>query len=110
MCWGKDRDHDGYHPKYRGAMIKTNVVMMGEFREMRETRRSQDGYKRYLSTLQNSQLESEINFLLEEFSLDAYGTDFFYKVRLVQSELVSRADDGWKTKIESLTRDTLHLL
>lgn len=87
-------------------MIKTNVVMMGDFREMRETRRSQDSYKLYLSTLANSQLEGEINFLLEEFSMDTYGKDFFNKVRLVQSELVLRADDDWKGRIQALTEET----
>ena len=90
-------------------MIKTNVVMMGQFREMREIRRSQDNYKRYLSTLANIQLESEINFLLEEFSLDTYGQDFFSKVRLIQSELVSRADDDWKVRIESMNQELKHL-
>ena len=90
-------------------MVKTNVVMMGQFREMRDTRKSQDNYKRYLTTLVNSQLESEINFLLEEFSMDSYGQDFFYKVRLVQSELVSRAVDDWKVRIENMNQET-HLL
>ena len=90
-------------------MLKTNVLMMGQFREMRDTRKSQDNYKRYLTTLVNSQLESEINFLLEEFSMDSYGQDFFYKVRLVQSELVSRADDDWKVRIENMNQET-HLL
>ena len=91
-------------------MVKTNVVMMGQFRELRETRRSQDNYKRYLATLANSQLEGEINFLLEEFSLDTYGQDFFFKVRQVQSELVARADDEWKIRIENINQETLHLL
>ena len=86
-------------------MIKTNVLMMGQFRELRETRRSQDNYKRYLSTLANSQLESEINFLLEEFSMDTYGQDFFLKTRLVQSELVSRADEDWKARIENMNQE-----
>lgn len=95
--------------KIEGIMIKTNVVMMGQFREMRETRRSQDNYKRYLSTLANSQLEGEINFLLEEFSLDTYGHDFFYKVRLVQTELVSRADDDWKIRIENMNQESRNL-
>lgn len=87
-------------------MIKSNVVMMGEFRELRETRAKQETYKRYLSTLANAQLESEINFLLDEFSLDTYGKDFFYKVRLVQNELVSRADDDWKVRIENINKET----
>jgi hypothetical protein len=91
-------------------MIKTNVVTMDEFRDLRETRRSQENYKRYLSTLGNSQLETEINFLLDEFSLDSYGKDFFFKVRLVQSEIVARADDDWKVRIEQLNKDSLQLL
>lgn len=88
-------------------MAKAKVIMMGEFREMREMRKSQANYKRYLSTLENSQLESEINFLLEEFSMDTYGKDFFYKTRLVQSELVLRADDDWKVRIESMNQEIL---
>lgn len=96
--------------KYRGAMIKTNVVMMGEFRESRELKRTQENYKRYLSTLANAQLESEINFLLDEFSLDTYGQDFFFKVRSVQNELVSRADDDWKERIVSINQETSHLV
>jgi hypothetical protein len=88
-------------------MAKAKVIMIGEFRELRETRRSQENYKRYLSTLENSQLESEINFLLEEFSMDSYGKDFFYKARLVQSELVSRADDDWKVRIENMNQEIL---
>lgn len=91
-------------------MIKTNVVVMDDFREMREIRRSQENYKRYLATLGNSQLESEINFLLDEFSMDTYGHDFFFKVRMVQSELVSRADDDWKGRIQNINQETnLHL-
>lgn len=91
-------------------MIKTNVVMMGEFRESREVRQSQDNYKKHLSTLANNQLESEINFLLDQFSLDTYGQDFFLKVRLVQNELVSRADVDWKVRIEDINKEILHLV
>ena len=88
-------------------MAKAEVIMMGEFREMRELRKTQANYKRYVSTLENSQLESEINFLLEEFSMDTYGKDFFYKARLVQSELVLRADDDWKVRIENMNQEIL---
>lgn len=75
---------------------------MDEFCEMREARKVQENYKKYLVSLANSQLETEINYLLDEFSLDTYGKDFFSKVRLVQNELVSRADDDWKVRIEQL--------
>ena len=75
---------------------------MDEFCEMREARKAQENYKKYLISLANSQLETEINYLLDEFSLDTYGKDFFSKVRLVQNELVSRADDDWTVRIEQL--------
>jgi len=91
-------------------MTKTNVLMMGEFREHQELRRTQETYGRYLSTLENNQLEAEINFLLEEFSQDSYGRDFSSKVKLVQKELVSRADANWKGKIEMINQDTMRLL
>lgn len=83
--------------------------MMNEFRELRETKAKQETYKRYLSTLANGQLESEINFLLDEFSQDSYGKDFFFKVRLVQSEIVSRADVEWKDRILKINEETQSL-
>ncbi len=91
-------------------MTKTNVLLMGEFRELQELRRSQETYGRYLSTLENNQLESEINFLLEEFSQDSYGRDFSTKVKMVQKEIVARADASWKIKIEQLNQETMRLL
>lgn len=88
-------------------MSNTNLVKMGDFRERREQRKSQETYKRYLATLGNSQLEGEIHFLLDEFSKDSYGQDFFLKVRMVQQELVSRADVEWKHKIELINNETV---
>lgn len=86
-------------------MNKTNVLMMWEFRELQELKRSGEVYGRYLNTLGNSQLETEINFLLEEFSQDSYGKDFFKKGNLILKEIASRADGDWKVKIESLAFD-----
>ena len=91
-------------------MIKTNVVKLSDVREKREARRSQENYKRYLATLQNSQLEGEINFLLDEFSNDNCGKDFSNKVHMIQTELVQRADGDWKVKIAELSRETPILL
>ena len=91
-------------------MIKTNVVKLSDVREKREARRSQDNYKRYLATLGNSQLEGEINYLLDAFSSDNYGNDFSNKVHMIQTELVQRADGDWKVKIAELSRETPILL
>ena len=91
-------------------MIKTNVVKLSDVREKRDARRSQENYKRYLGTLANSQLEGEINYLLDAFSNDNYGNDFSNKVHMIQTELVLRADGDWKVKIAELSRETPILL
>jgi hypothetical protein len=87
-----------------------NVVSMGEFKELKEIKRTEEAYGRYLKTLGNSQLEIEVNALLEEFSGDSYGRDYFSKGHLILKEITSRATGPVKTKIESLTKDTLRLL
>ena len=87
-----------------------NVVSMGEFKELKEIKRTEESYGKYLKTLGNSQLEIEVNVLLEEFSGDVYGKDFFSKGQLILKEITSRAQQPIKAKIESLTKDTLRLL
>jgi hypothetical protein len=93
--------------KLRGKM---NVYSFGDFKELKEIRKTEESYGRYLKTLGNSQLEIEVNALLEEFSGDAYGKDFFSKGQLILKEITARADVPVKLKIESLTKDTLKLL
>lgn len=87
-----------------------NVVSMGEFKELKDIKKAEESYKRYLQTLGNSQLEIEVNALLEEFSGDVYGKDFFSKGQLILKEISSRATGPVKTKIEKLSKDTLRLL
>ncbi len=87
-----------------------NVVSMGEFKELKEIKRTEESYGKYLKTLGNSQLEIEVNVLLEEFSGDVYGKDFFSKGQLILKEITARAQQPIKAKIESLTKDTLRLL
>ena len=87
-----------------------NVVDLGEFKELKEIKRCEESYGRYLKSLANSQLEIEVNSLLEEFSGDTYGKEFFSKGQLILKEITSRAAQPVKTKIESLTSDTVKLL
>ncbi len=87
-----------------------NVVSMGEFKELKEIKRTEESYGKYLKTLGNSQLEIEVNVLLEEFSGDVYGKDFFSKGQMILKEITTRAQQPMKAKIESLTKDTLRLL
>lgn len=86
------------------------VINFGEFKELKESKRSEESYGRYLKTLQNSQLEIEVNSLLEEFSGDTYGNDFFSKGQLILKEITSRADAPVKRNIQILTNDTLKLI
>jgi hypothetical protein len=91
-------------------MSKLNVINMGEFRELKELRRSGEGYGRYLSTLGDSQLGTETNYLLDEYSNDSFGKDFSQKVKMVLEEIASRADITCRKKIRDLNSDTLRLL
>lgn len=87
-----------------------NVISIGDFKEKKEIQRCEESYSRYLKTLGNSQLEIEVNALLDEFSGDAYGKDFFSKGRLILNEITSRADKPVRLKLEKLTKETLRLL
>lgn len=87
-----------------------NVFNLGEFKELKEIKRCEESYTRYLKTLGNSQLEIEAFSLLEEYSGGTYGKEFFSKNKLILKEITSRADLSVRPKIEALTKDTLKLL
>lgn len=84
-----------------------SIVNFGEFRELKEIQRVEESYNLYLKSLGNSQLEIEVNSLLEEFSQDIYGKDFFSKGKLILKEIAYRAHGPVKTKLENLSKDTL---
>lgn len=86
-------------------MKQENVISLGDFKELRELRKCEESYGRYLQTLANSQLEVEVNYLLEEFSTDRHGFDFFSKGKLILQEISSRATDGMKGRIETLNEE-----
>lgn len=86
------------------------VVNLVDFKELKETRRCEESYGRYLKGLANSQLEIEVNALLEEFSGDTYGKDFFSKGKLILKEITSRADRPVQGNIEKFTSETLKLI
>lgn len=71
-------------------MKKSNVIDMQEFRELLKERKVENSYGRYLKTLGNSQLESEINFLLNEFADDSFDQDFHSRGKLILEEISSR--------------------
>lgn len=91
-------------------MTKLNVVDLENFKEKKELMRLEENYRRYLKTLGNTQLEIEINHLLDEFSGDNYGKDFHSKIPLIFKEISFRAHGPIKAKIDSLHKDTLKLI
>lgn len=86
------------------------VFNLGKFKELKEIKRTEESYTRYLKTLGNTQLEIEVNALLEEFSGGIYGKEFFSKGELILNEISSRAQEGVRSKIETLNKDTLRLI
>lgn len=84
-----------------------NLIELGNFKELREIRKTEESYGRYLRSLTNSQLEPEVNFLLEEFSRDNYGKDFSSKVKMIFDEISLRADVPLQNKISQLSEETL---
>lgn len=84
-----------------------NVVDIGEFKEQKEIKKSEDAYRGYLKTLGNSQLEIEVNSLLEEFSGQVYGREFFTKGQLILKEISSRTHEKVRKKIELFSTETL---
>ncbi len=92
-------------------MIKTlNVVDLEKWKEMKEIRKSEERYAKYLGTLANSQLESEVNYLLDEYSGDASGNDFFSRGKLILKEISSRTHGSVRAQIDRLNFDTLRLI
>ncbi|HXH74908.1 MAG TPA: hypothetical protein VNJ08_08085 [Bacteriovoracaceae bacterium] len=89
---------------------KFNVFDLAEFKELKELKRTEESYGRYLKTLANGQLETEVNFLLNDFSNDVYGKDYFSKGKLILKEIATRATGGIKRKIELMNDETLRLL
>ncbi len=83
----------------------TNVVSLGQYRENIGMRKSQDQYGKYLGGLNHSQLESEVNFLLEEYSHDQYGKDYFLKGQMVLKEIALRTDSEWSSKITEMEQN-----
>jgi hypothetical protein len=86
------------------------VLNLEEFKGNKELKKCEHSFGRYLKTLSNTQLEIEVNALLEEFSDDSYRKDFFSKARLILKEITSRAQGPIKNKIETMAKETFKKL
>lgn len=87
-------------PKNEGIMSKLNVVDMESFKELKEKKKSLLSFEGYLKGLSNSQLEVEVNHLMDRS--EETGTEFFSRSQMVLKEITNRAHPAVKSKIEEL--------
>ena len=78
---------------------------------MKEKKKTEEEYSDYLSSLGHSQLEVEVNYLLDEYTkITECGLDIFTKGRLVLKELGAKTSGGVKEKIKSMAEDLRNLI
>lgn len=78
------------------------VVDLRAHKEKRDREKTQDEYQSYLASLEDAQLESEAQFLLEEFAGQTFGSDYRGRVQLYFGELSRRAGDRFGLAIQKL--------
>jgi hypothetical protein len=70
-------------------MNNSNVVDLEQQRKKVALKRTEVTFKTYLSSLKQEQLQTEANFLLNQFS-DEYNEDYLLKSALLVDELAKR--------------------
>lgn len=91
-------------------MEKQNVVDFEKFKNAKTQGSEAKVYELYVQSLSNSQLEVEVNNLLNIFSEDNYGDDYFTKGKLILKEISSRTHHQVRTKLEEMNAEVLRLL
>jgi hypothetical protein len=87
-----------------------SIINFKEFKEFKELQSREDFYYLYLKTLENSQLEIEINSLIEEFSNESQDKDFFTRGKIILKEITCRTRGSLKIKLENMTKETLKII
>lgn len=82
---------------------KENVIELGNFREFKENRLQDKGYEKYLKSLENSQLETEVHALLDTFTEEKSQRDYMNRGQMILKEIRSRAQSPVKRKIDLIT-------
>jgi|GEM_PF-1805726 len=90
--------------------MEKKVVSLNEFKAKKDLRKKLDTYSNYLRSLSHSQLETEVNTLLDEFNLDEIPKNFYFKCQIILQEISSRATGSTKIRIDKLSKETLKLL
>jgi len=69
--------------------MSKNVVDLQTAREKAQLKKTEQGFKSYLSSLKQEQLQTEANFLLNQFSDDC-NEEYLLKSALLMDELAKR--------------------
>ncbi len=80
-----------------------NIIDLTTVRQQRARIKTQAQYMDYLKSLTLSQLESEANHLLEEFSEQNFGDDYTMRVQLLLGHMAERAEGPFKEAIKGMT-------
>ncbi|MFA7613624.1 MAG: hypothetical protein WCY48_05250 [Candidatus Caldatribacteriota bacterium] len=91
-------------------MEKQNVVDFNQFKNTKVQGAQARVYELYVQSLSNSQLEVEVNNLLNIFSEDNYGDDYFTKGKLILKEISNRTHHQVRPKLEEMNAEVLKLL
>lgn len=83
-------------------MTKLNVVEMGAFKELRDIKKSLGSFEKYLKSLSNIQLETEVNHLIESSRQGSICQDIFSRSQLILKEISGRVHPAVKPKIEEM--------
>lgn len=79
------------------------MVSLSDYQKNFKESKFRNNYDRYLKLLKNEELEHEVNFLLDEFSDDNYGNEFFLKGEMILGEIAGRVDEPLAGTIETMT-------
>lgn len=83
--------------------LLSNVVSLKDYQKKTKESKFRQNYDRYLKLLKNEELENEVNYLLDEFSDDNYGNEFFLKGEMILGEIAGRVDQPFAGSIENMT-------
>ena len=70
-------------------MSISNVIDLDSKRKLQALKKTEAGFKAYLSSLKQEQLQTEADFLLNQFS-DEYNEEYLLKSALLMDELAER--------------------
>lgn len=83
--------------------IMENVIDLGNFKDFRKAKARSRQYEQYLKSLEQSQLELEVNSLLDDVTEGKTDKNYFSRGQMILREIRSRAHNSVKRKIDQIT-------